>query len=148
VVLGFLDQSFHIPATHKLGDHVGLVLLLSQVEDGDDVRMGAESSHCLGLSLDAAAARFVQPLGLDQGKGDFPVQQGVVGQVDLLFPAFAQEILHLVAAIGERRGLGKCRSSIGSGGRFGQGPVQSTCGTLGGLNEGDTIRIVWVQGQY
>ena len=70
-----------------------------------------QPSHGLGLTLDAAAAGFVQPLGLDQGEGHFPVQQGVVGQVDLLFPALAQELLDLVAAVGEGRGLKGSRRS-------------------------------------
>ena len=47
--------------------------MLLQVEQGDDVRMGAEASHGLGLSGDAGAGDFVQPLGLDEGKGHFPV---------------------------------------------------------------------------
>ena len=62
---GFLDDTFHIPATHQLVDHVGLALLLAQVEDRRDVGMGGQPPHSLGLSLYAAAARFVQPIGLD-----------------------------------------------------------------------------------
>ena len=48
VVGSNFDYPFHVAAAHQLGDHVGLAFMLSQVEDSDDVRMGAETSH--GLS--------------------------------------------------------------------------------------------------
>ncbi len=67
--------------------------------------MGAEPSHGLGLSGDALAAHVVQALGLDEGEGDVAVQEGVVGQVDPLLAALAQEPLHLIAAVREGGGL-------------------------------------------
>ena len=101
VVSGVFDDSFHVATTHQLGDHVGLIRFLTKVEHGDDVRMGAEAAHGLGLAGDAAAGDIVQALGLDQSEGYFPVQQGILGQVDSLFATFAQEALYLVAAVGE-----------------------------------------------
>ena len=79
VVRGILDDPFHVAATHQLGDHVGLVRLLTQVEHGDDVRVGAETAHGLSLPGDAGAGDFVQTLGLNQREGHLPVQQGVLG---------------------------------------------------------------------
>jgi hypothetical protein len=82
--------------------------------------MGAKPSHSLGLSLDAAAASFVEALGLDKGEGYFPVKQRIVGQEDPLLATLAQELLDLVAAIGEGGGLGwsskrACRQCWGWG---------------------------------
>ena len=50
-----------------------MVLFLAQVEDGDDVGMGAKAAHGLGLTLDSGAEGFVQTVILDQGEGYFPV---------------------------------------------------------------------------
>jgi len=38
---GILYQTFHVTAAHQLGNHIRLVLFLAQVENGDDVRVGA-----------------------------------------------------------------------------------------------------------
>ena len=111
VVCGILDQPLDIAAAHKLGDHVGLVLFLTQIEDSDDVGVGAEPAHGLGLPRYAAAASFVKALGLNQGEGYFTVQQGVVGQVDFLLTALAQEPLDLVTA--DPEGGGRLRSRNG-----------------------------------
>ena len=46
-------------AAHQFSDHVGLVLFSAQVEDGNDVGMGAESSHGLGFTLDAYSGGFI-----------------------------------------------------------------------------------------
>ncbi len=62
-------------------------------------------------ALGTRSRGIIQALGLDQGESHLPVQQGVVGQVDLLLPAFAQEALHLVSAISEGGGLGWSGSS-------------------------------------
>ncbi len=56
-------------APHQLGDHVWLALVVTKVEHGDDVRVGAEAAHGLSLAGDACAGDFVQALGLDEGKG-------------------------------------------------------------------------------
>ena len=67
--------------------------LFAEVEDGDDVRMGAEPAHRLRLARDALAADVVEALGLDQREGDVAVEQCVVGEVDLLLAALAEERL-------------------------------------------------------
>ena len=69
--------------------------------------VGDEAAHSLGLTGNAAAAGFVQSLGLDQREGHFPVQQSVVSQVDLFLAALAQKTFDLVAATGEGGGLGR-----------------------------------------
>ena len=81
------------PPPHQLGDDVGLAVLLPEVEDGDDVGVCAETAHGLGLPGNPGAGGLVQTLGLDQGEGDFPVQGAVMGQVDELLAALAQELL-------------------------------------------------------
>ena len=74
--------------------------------------MVAEAAHGLGLSGDADAGGRVQPLGLDDGQGYVAVEDGVVGPVDALLAALAEEVPHLVAAGGEgsRGGGNLCRS--------------------------------------
>ncbi len=59
VVGGILDNPFNVAAAHQLGDHVGLVPLLTKIEHGDDVRVGTEAPHSLGLSRYAAPTSFV-----------------------------------------------------------------------------------------
>jgi len=73
--------------------------LCPRVEHGDEVRMGAETAHCLGFAGNASAGYFVQTLGLDQGESHFPVQQRVLGQVDSLLAALAQESLPALRCI-------------------------------------------------
>ena len=41
--------------------------------------------------------------GLDEGESHVPIQDGIVGQVDFFLGTFAQELLDLVAAVGEGR---------------------------------------------
>ena len=71
---GVLDESLSVAALHKLRDHIGLAFMISQVEDGDNVGVGAQASHGLGLAGDAGPGGVVQPLGLDKGEGYFSVQ--------------------------------------------------------------------------
>ena len=78
---------------------------MTKVEHGDDVRMRAEAAHGLGLAGDAGAGDVVQALGFNQREGYFPVQQGVLGQIDPLLASLAQKTLDLVAAVGEGGGL-------------------------------------------
>ena len=106
MVGGIFNNPFHVSATHQLGDHVRLVLFLAQVKDRNDMGVGTKAAHGLGLPCDPCAGGFVQAVSLDQGKGDFTVQCRVLGQVDLLLAALAQETLNLVAAVGERGWLG------------------------------------------
>ena len=44
-------------------------------------------------------AEIGQAFGLDQGKGHVTLQEGVIGQVDFLLAAFAQETLDLVTTV-------------------------------------------------
>ena len=107
MVGGLLDQSLDVHAPHQLGDHVGLTLVLAQVEDGHDVGVGAQPSHGLGLAGDARPGGLIQTLGVDQRKGDLAVEEGVVGQVDLLLAALAQEFLNRVNGPRRRRRVGR-----------------------------------------
>ena len=66
----------------------------------------AEPAHRLAFARDPLAADLVQAFGLDQGEGHIAVEHRVVGQVDLLLAALAQEALDLVAAVDEGRGTG------------------------------------------
>ena len=107
MVASVFDDSLYITTAHQFGDHVGLTLMLSQVKHGDDMRVGAETAHCLSFPGDPGAGDLVQTLGLDQGEGHLPVQQGVLSQVDPLLAALSQEPLDLIAAFGEGRRLFK-----------------------------------------
>ena len=89
VVGSSFDDACHIPASHKLSDHVELVRIFTQVKHGNDVRVKAEAAHNLRLSGDSGSGDFIQALGLDQGEGYFSVQQGVLSQVDPLLAALA-----------------------------------------------------------
>ena len=66
--------------------------------------MGAEPAHRLGLARDPVAADVVQAFGLDQREGDVAIEQRVVGEVDLLLAALAEEFSYSVSPVGERRG--------------------------------------------
>jgi hypothetical protein len=93
-------------AAHELAHEIRLALLLADVVDRDDVGVVAEPAHGLSLALDAEEALVVEPIGLDQGEGHLPVELRVVGQVDALLAALAEEALDLVAAVAE--GGGRC----------------------------------------
>ena len=68
--------------------------------------MGAEAAHGLGLAGDALAGGVVEAVGLDEGEGDVAVEGGVVGEVDALLAALAEELLDRVAAGGKGGRLG------------------------------------------
>ncbi len=104
VLRSVLQHTLHVSAAHQLGDHERLSVVVSQVEHRDDVGVGAQSAHGLGLPVDTGHPYDVQTLGLYQGEGYVPVQQVVVGQVHHLLAALAQEPLHLVPPIGEGGG--------------------------------------------
>ena len=110
VAVGLLNDAFHVAAAHEVRDHVGLVLFFSKVEDGDDMRVGTQPSHGLGFPLDASPGGFIKALGLNQGEGYFPVQEGVLGQVDFFLAALSQETFDLIAVVGEGGGLVRDRS--------------------------------------
>ena len=79
VVFGGFDYPVTVAASHEFGDNVGLALFLAQIENGDDMGVGAQPAHGLGLTLDADAGGFVQTVGLYQSECNFPVQGCVVG---------------------------------------------------------------------
>ena len=103
---------FHITAPHQLRDNEGLALVLAEVEDSDDMGVGAEATHCLGFAGNSGAGYGVEALGFDEGEGHVPVEEGVVGQVDYLLAALAEEAFDLVASVGEGGGL-VCDTSNG-----------------------------------
>ena len=59
----------------------------------------------MGFSGGAGAGDLVQAFGLNEGKGHFPVQESVLGQVDLLLATLAEVLLDMIAAVGEGGGL-------------------------------------------
>jgi hypothetical protein len=91
-------------AGHVLADDVWLAVVLADVVDGDDVGVAAELAHGLRLALNAGEAGVVEALGLNDGHGDLAVEALVVGEVDALASAFAEEVFHVVAAARERIG--------------------------------------------
>ena len=115
-------QALDITAAHQLGDDEWLALVLAEVEHGDDVRVGAEATHRLGLAGDALSADLVEAFGLDQREGHVAIEQLIVGQVDALLAALTEQLADLVAAAREgrwrggssraRRCWGQCSSSI------------------------------------
>ena len=103
---------------HVLADDVRQPTLIADVEGRDDVGVVAQPTHRLGLAADALQAGLVQPFGLDHGDRHVPVQAGVVGEVDALAAALAQETLDLVTPAGEgggERGGGRGRGRVGWG---------------------------------
>jgi hypothetical protein len=110
-----LEQLLHRAACNVLADNERLARLITNVIDGDDVRMVTEAAHRLGFAADARESRFVQPLGFDQGEGDVTVELGVVRQIDPLFCPLTEKVLDLIAAGGE--GCGQWGAGAhGSGG--------------------------------
>ena len=93
-----------------------------------------------------------QPLGLDQAEGDVAVQLGVVGQVDLVLAALAEELPDLVAAAGEGGGLGF--GLVGAGGpRRGltsirRSSVAGGWAALCGSKEFSSVRVIGVEAEH
>ena len=127
----------------------------SNVEDRDDVRVGAEAPHCLRLSGDALAGGGVEARGLDQGERHVPVEQRVVCEIDLLLPTLAKEPAHRIASAGEGVGRGRhrggeCRGGLGS--RLLRPPCRgSGCRVLRvhrrGGDEREGVGVVGVKGE-
>ena len=57
---------------------------LAEVVDLDDVGMLAQLGHGLRLALDAAAIGLVQAADVDEGEGDFTVEQRVEDEINCL----------------------------------------------------------------
>jgi hypothetical protein len=64
----------------------------------------AKLGHGACFTLKTSLARNIQAIGLDQGESDIAPQPGVMGEVDALLAAFAEEPSDLVSATGEGRG--------------------------------------------
>ena len=62
----------------------------------------AEAAHGLRFSPHADDAVGVEAIRFDQREGDVAVELGVVGEIDALLGAFAQEGADVVAAGNER----------------------------------------------
>ena len=76
-------------------------LVLAEVEDADDVRVRTEATHRLRLAGDALAAYVIEALRLDEGERHVAVEELIVGEVDALLAAFAEELADPVAASSE-----------------------------------------------
>ena len=99
-----------------------------EVEDGDDVGVVAESAHGTASRLMRALAGLIELLGLDEGEGHVSIEDGVVGEVDLLLAALAEELLDLIATVGKGGGNGRGWSVVGRWDRFVSGLL---CGFTG-----------------
>ena len=95
-------------------------------------RMGAERPHGLTLVGDAGPADLVQSLGLYQRESHLPVRQGVLGQVNPLLTAFAEEPLDLATVVAKGGGSCICRK-----------PVQSLLALAWGGVSGPSWPAVW-----
>src|SRR5438132_815515 len=106
--------------------------------------MGAQSPHSLRLSPDALPSNLVQPISFDEREGDVAIEQPIVGTIDALLPALAQELQNLVATLAEGGGLdcwgglrGVCRQHQCAGGLRSAGRIEV----------GASIGIIWVEGE-
>jgi hypothetical protein len=144
VVLRLLDEALDVAAGQERKDHVGLAVFLTNVVDRDDVRVVAESAHGLRLACDASAGGLIQALGLDQGEGNVAVEGRVVGEVDLLLAALAEELAHFVAAVDEGGRLG---SGGNRGWWSGVGWRRGVYSPAGGFQIGASIPVLGVEGE-
>ena len=103
--LRVLEQTLDVAPTHQLGDDVGHALVVSEVEDGNDVRVHAHAAHRLRLAHHTLTANLIEALRLDQRERDVAVEQLVVREVDALLAALSEEALHPVAPAREGVGL-------------------------------------------
>ena len=59
-------------------------------------------------------AFVIQAVGRDEGTGDVPVEEGIVGEIEHLLAAFAEEADCLVAAVHEGRRPGGSKGKLPS----------------------------------
>ena len=78
--------------------------LSTEIVDGDKVLVGAEPAHRLRFAHHAFAADLVEPFRADGAERDFAVEAAIVGEVDALTPALAEETADGIAASDERCG--------------------------------------------
>jgi hypothetical protein len=78
--------------------------MFPHIVDSNDVGVVTEPPHGPGFAADAGSRGIIQFLGLDEGKGNVPVQEGVMDEVDLLLPPLPEEFLYGVAPVDEGRG--------------------------------------------
>jgi len=50
ILIGLFQEVFDITATHDFRNQIRRVVFLTEIENGDDVGMYAQTAHCLGLS--------------------------------------------------------------------------------------------------
>jgi hypothetical protein len=79
VLRGFLYKSLHVSTGQEREDDIGLSTVLAHVVDANDIGMLPEPAHGLGLPYDTQAARLIQFLGLDEGKGNIPIKDSIMG---------------------------------------------------------------------
>ena len=104
MVWRFLDEVFDVTAGDAGLDKVGLATLISIVEYGDDMRMVAQSPHCLGFPGYPGTGCFVQTFSLDESEGDVSVENGIMSQEDFLLTALAKFLLDGVTAVSKGGG--------------------------------------------
>ena len=80
--------------------------MIAHVVNTHDIGMIPETTHRLGLPGDTHAGSLVEMLRLDKGEGDVSIKYRIMGKVDLLLPSLTQELLHVIAAVGEGGGGG------------------------------------------
>ena len=68
-----------LAAAQQLVDHPRLAFVFADVEDSDDVGVGAESPHGLRLAREAGATHIIEAFHLDEREGYVAIGRGVVG---------------------------------------------------------------------
>ena len=100
-VFRFLQETFHVTASHILAHDVDLPALLGDIVDRDDVRMITQAAHGFGLAPDARETAFAQPFSLDDRNRYIAIEAGIMRKIHSFLGAFAKETLNLVAAGGK-----------------------------------------------
>ena len=85
------DEFFNVTTAHDRLHHVRISVFFAQVIDRHDAGVCSHPAHGLRFSSHPLPTYFIQALGLDDCKSNVTVQDGVVGEVDLLLAAFTEE---------------------------------------------------------